>query len=335
MRHAFPLLLVLFTACGSPGGPDAISGEPFAETFDRVWSTVDQQYSYFDAKGIDWPAARDQFRPRAVQAASEAEFRSVIGELLGVLRDAHVNLRGPTGTVVATFNPGHFVNWKSNVWSHALTRHGIIPGLGAVVSGSVGTVRYVAIRTWAQGLITIAEVDAALGSLAGATAVIIDVRMNGGGSDAIAYPVAGRFTPTPVTGAWYKYRSGPAHGDFGPLTPHLLTPWGTTYQGPVLLLTGRACMSACEGFVSALRALPTVTVMGDTTFGATGSPGTFPLRDGWSFTVSRWIQYTADMLMIEGSGIAPAVVVPCTAQDLASGQDPVLEEAFRIAALAP
>jgi Peptidase family S41 len=61
----------------------------------------------------------------------------------------------------------------------------------------------------------------------------------------------------------------------------------------VLLLIGRFCASSNESFIAAMQQLPQVTLVGDTTGGATANPQTFMPGGGWSYTVSRWIEYTA------------------------------------------
>jgi C-terminal processing protease CtpA/Prc len=91
---------------------------------------------------------------------------------------------------------------------------------------------------------------------------------------------------------------------------------------------GRFCASSNESFIAAMRELPNVTVIGDQTGGSTGNPQTFTLGGGWSYSVSRWIQYSASMQVIEDQGIAPAVVVPASPVDFQNGRDPVLDWAI-------
>ena len=96
----------------------------------------------------------------------------------------------------------------------------------------------------------------------------------------------------------------------------------------VLLLIGRGCVSSNETFIAAMRELPNVTLVGDRTAGASASPGTFPLAGGWTYTVSRWIAYTADNQVIEDVGISPRVFVTASPGDLIEGRDPVLDWAL-------
>jgi hypothetical protein len=45
--------------------------------------------------------------------------------------------------------------------------------------------------------------------------------------------------------------------------------------------------------------------------------------------VSTWIDYTAEMQVIEDKGIDPAIFVPATAADFQAGDDPVLDFAIK------
>ena len=109
----------------------------------------------------------------------------------------------------------------------------------------------------------------------------------------------------------------------------MLNPRGAwQYTGTVRLLIGRRCASSTESFIAAMRELSNVTLVGDRTAGSSGNPGRFPLANGWTYTVSRWIEYTVDDQVIEDVGISPRVFVPAMAADFAQGRDPVLDWAL-------
>lgn len=317
------------TGCGSGSSPTAPSPPlaDFAAQFDSLWSTFDREYSYFVHKRIDWNELRTIYRPRAVAAIDQNAFIAVIREMLGHLHDGHVFLRDPRGTQLATFTPQHFVNWDRTVWQQYLARAGWTqaPSWG---HGVLGGVPYMAFESWNTN-VRAADVDAALERYRGAPTLILDVRMNGGGDDAVAFEVAGRFTQQPVVAGYVRFRSGPAHTDFGPPLPRTVNPRGPgPFTGSVLVLIGRRCASSTEGFIEAMRQLPNVTLVGDQTAGSSGNPGTFPLANGWSYTVSRWIWYTADDRIVEDVGISPRVFVPSGPGDFTQGRDPVLEWAL-------
>ncbi len=323
-------LAVTLTACRSATEPP-LESLSYAQRFDDIWSNFDRTYSYFTLKGIDWSAARDTYRPRAVAAVDEDSFRAVILDMLATLHDAHVWLVKPDGGCARTFVLSRPANWNSQVWQSYLARGGAWESLGGG-SGmtTIEGVPYVAIRTWATGQFDVGAFDAALGQFRGAPVMIVDVRMNGGGNDAIAYDVAGRFATSEHTTEWFQFRNGPAHTDFGGFQRKVVSPRGPwQFSGVVLLLTGRGVASSNESFVAAMRELPNVIVAGDTTAGASGNPGMYPLGAGWQYSVSRWIAYTAERDVVEDRGIAPARYVAWSPDDWQTGTDATLDWALQ------
>jgi Peptidase family S41/Tricorn protease C1 domain len=330
-----PVLLALsaftWNACGSSRSPTAPSVPPadFAAQFDSLWSTFDREYSYFDYKRIDWNALRAAFRPRAIAAGDQIGFISIVREMLANLHDLHVVLRDPGGAVMATYDPQFFVNFDRSVWQQYIARANWTQGQGDWGHGVLDGVPYIYIGGWGTTSIRVADFDAALERFRNAPRLILDVRMNGGGNDPPAFEVAGRFARTTVVTGYVRSRNGPSHSDFGPATSRVLNPRGPwQYTGTVLLLIGRRCASSNESFIAAMRQLPNVTLVGDRTAGSSANPGTFPLASGWTYTVSRWIEYTADDQVIEDVGIAPHVFVTSTAGDFMQGRDPVLDWAL-------
>jgi hypothetical protein len=321
------LLAVTSSACGSssPTTPSPPSSD-FAAQFDSLWSTFDREYSYFVHKQIDWNALRSAYRPAAIAAADQAGFIGVIREMLGQLHDLHVVIRDPSGRSMATYDPQSFVNWDRSVWQQYIARANWTQGQTDWGYGVLDGVPYITILSWGTNSIRPADFDAAFERFRNAPGLIVDVRMNPGGNDSIALDVAGRFARTSVVFGFVRFRNGPSHTDFGPTTTRTLDPRGSwQYNGQVLLLIGRRCASSNESFIAAMGQLPNVTLVGDRTAGSTGNPGTFPLANGWTYTVSRWIEYTADNEPIEDRGLAPDVFVAASSGDFSVGLDPVLE----------
>ena len=324
------LLVFAWSACGggSPTAPSRPSAD-FAAQFDSLWSTFDREYSYFDHKQIDWSALGERFRPRAIAASDQGGFIAVVREMLGELHALHVVLRDPGGVPIPTYTPASFVNWDRSVWQQYTARSNWTQGQSDWGHGVLDGVPYITIGAWGAASIRSADFDAALERYRNAPLIILDVRMNPGGNDALAFEIAGRFTPSPVRTGYVKFRNGPSHSDFGSPIERTLNPRGAwQYTGSVLLLIGQRCASSNESFIEAMRQLSHVTLVGDRTAGATANPGTFPLANGWTYTVSRWIEYTADGRVIEDNGISPNVYVTTSAGDFAQGRDPVLDWAL-------
>ena len=323
-RPAEVLLAVLATAgCGSSTGPDTREDQ-----FDQLWENFDRTYPYFSYKQVDWDAARATFRDAAVRAQSMEAFALVVGQMLAPLRDVHVYLESRGGRRTGTYVPQAPANWDANIWAQYLARNDWAPLVGWGW-GRWGDVGYIAISAWNDQHLTAAQFDHALDGLRDTRELIIDVRMNGGGNDQLAFAVAGRFADrTRITG-YTRVRNGPGHDDLTAPAPRNLSPRGSwQYTKPVTLLIGRGCFSSNESFIAAMGEFPHVTLVGDTTGGASANPRRLELGEGWHYTVSTWIETTAAGRIIEWNGIVPDIVVPWSPEAMASGTDQTLEFAI-------
>lgn len=122
------------------------------------------------------------------------------------------------------------------------------------------------------------------------------------------------------------------HADFTDYIAEDVSPTGAaSFRGPVFVLANLAVFSSAEDFVLAMRSLPTVTIVGDTTGGASGGPIVRELANGWTYQLSEWIEYTAERRMFEGIGLAPDIVVKASASDAAASVDAALEHARALA----
>ncbi len=319
---ALALAAAILLACS--GAPTDAPPSKEAQ-FDAVWSDFDLTYPYFGIAGVDWAAARETYRPRAAAARSEAELAAVLVEMLGQLRDLHVVLIDPQGRSIRTWSRVFDPNFDRTVWSTYAARWGAVAH-GTWGYGWIGdAVPYVWIDQWTQPLAGFAE---AMETFRDAPGLVVDVRMNGGGNSLYAIPVLQRiFDKTRVVGL-ARYRNGPGHEDFGPFEAATMSPGGAwQFTRPILVLVGPASVSSTEGFTSAVRELPHVTIAGATTGGATANPAERPLAEGWSYRISQWFFTTPDGIVVQGHGIPPHVSVPAGAADFASGVDPVLDYA--------
>lgn len=63
--------------------------------FDRVWSEVRRDYYDPHLHGVDWEAARETYRPRALAAGDDRTLYRELGEMLDLLDDAHAGAQPP------------------------------------------------------------------------------------------------------------------------------------------------------------------------------------------------------------------------------------------------
>jgi len=62
------------------------------ETFDAVWTIVRDTHFDKSLNGVDWDAARAEFRPKAAAAVTPSELRAVLHSMLGRLGQSHFSV---------------------------------------------------------------------------------------------------------------------------------------------------------------------------------------------------------------------------------------------------
>ena len=104
--------------------------------------------------------------------------------------------------------------------------------------------------------------------------IIIDVRVNGGGSSGLARDFAGYFFDEEIIvmqRSYYNDLTGEfEYSDY----PSRILPGPVFFEGPIAVLVSPYCVSACEGFAYSLNLRENVTVIGHTpSAGAYGEVG--------------------------------------------------------------
>jgi C-terminal processing protease CtpA/Prc len=165
--------------------------------------------------------------------------------------------------------------------------------------------------------------------------VIVDMRYNDGGSGWLADQMAAYFFDEEIVvgnTAQYRKETGEFYMDPGdeqvmiPPRPEL------QYPGPVAVLVGPACTSACEFFSNNMTVNDRALIVGQyPTAGAGGSVEQFVMPEGifTQITIGRAVNPEGE-IHIEGGGVVPTVKVPVTVEILqrqANGEDVILEAA--------
>ena len=152
------------------------------------------------------------------------------------------------------------------------------------------------------------QCDQVLNRMRDTRGLIVDVRLNGGGSEDLARDVAGRFLKSSFVYAYSQFRNGPKHSDLTPKFERVVEPRGPwRYDRPVVLLIGQKCMSSNESFVAMMSGDPDAVIMGDHTCGSSGNPEIIKLPLNMTVSVPRWIDYLPDGTPIDERGFQPKV----------------------------
>ncbi|MCE7993394.1 MAG: hypothetical protein HEP71_15515 [Roseivirga sp.] len=316
---------LLSFSCGSDDEP---TNTPTAN-FEAFWNTFDQQYSYFELKNIDWDAIKTEYAPQITDNITDRQLFDTFSEIIWKLKDGHVRLQSSQGNSFYRLEPGEVDNSAVNPQQYVnITEQNNRFTIGRLKDKNVG---YIAVHSL-SGNIDGPEYQALYASVSSFSSydgLIIDLRNNGGGNDAIAQRFVQSFASQSVVFRRFRFREQSSRNAFTPWQESLITPENTiNFEKPIVVLTNRRVVSSAEGFTLMLKALFNVTLMGDTTAGSTGNPGAFQLPNGWELYVSRWQVTDPDGNYVEDQGIAPDQVVYITEADRNSGVDTILEAAI-------
>lgn len=170
------------------------------------------------------------------------------------------------------------------------------------------------------------ELSQGLSEIRRAQNVIVDLRDNPGGADALARLAAQALTHRDLP--WVEYRHKAPYESMGGWEIVKLDARrgkGPLDEGRAWLMVGPGCASTCEIFAGALAKLDEVELVGEMTAGSVGNPEVFRLPySGFSIAVPRTeYRQPGSEMPIEARGISPDVEVVFTRDDATTGKDPV------------
>lgn len=324
--------------------------------FDVFWQSFEENYPFFSAKGIDWHAVRDQYRPQVHAGTTRDQLYAVFSEMVKPLYDAHVAVQdgdrvfaqvrpgtvGPTeelDTKVKKFIVARDLKKARNLQDFAngrITYADLPGGQGYLrISGFGGYA-----GKGAPYAAQLAELDRALDTILSQErnwrlkGLIIDLRINGGGSDALGIQIAQRLTDTPYLAYSKRARNDPADPTrhTHPQPVYVTPAQGPRYAGPVAVLTGGSTVSAGETFTQALMDRPGRTVrIGQPTQGVFSDVMLRRLPNGMSAWLPNEEFLTHSGRTFDGTGVPPHLTEPVfTEEEFDEGRDSAFDKALNV-----
>ena len=317
---------MLMVACvDTEERPDTPTGN-----FEALWQIIDEHYCFFDYKqhvyGLDWQEVYNKYKVRVNDNMSETQLFEVLCDMLGELRDGHVNL-------ISSMDYGRYWAWHEAYpqnYSDTLERrylgtdYRIAGGMSyRILDDNIGYIRYASFASpVGEG-----NMDDCFSYLALCRGLIIDVRNNGGGELTTAERLAARFVQEKTLVSYMQHKTGTGHSDFSQLEARYLEPSSNLrWHKGVCVLTNRSVFSAANDFAVMMHALPNVKLVGDHTGGGSGMPMSSSLPNGWSVRYSACPIYDKNKQQTE-FGIDPDVSVSLTDDATAAGIDLIIEKA--------
>ncbi len=143
--------------------------------------------------------------------------------------------------------------------------------------------------------------DMVMKDLSEMKSIIIDVRFNGGGQDAVSFEILSRFIPKgKLQIATQKLRYG---NRFTPLLPLYIDGKTNAFTKPVYVITSKQTGSAAEALSIATMSMQNVKRIGSATSGAMSTALEKTLPNGWSFAISNEIYMDNNGKSYENIGV--------------------------------
>jgi hypothetical protein len=319
------------------------------DVFARTWA---EQYGFFDVRKVDWAAITTRERPRVSDRTTPEELLQILKGMIEPFEDAHTFIAAES--IKQTFHGTR----KNDHWLESADRaHAFEIIDSKYVRGSL--------RTWCNGQVQYGRLDGGVGYVrlksfsnfggqpgfeSGSAALeaaldeifadasswpglVIDVRINGGGSDAWGLSIASRLAPSPYVAYSKQARADPDDATrwTDPQPSEVRPSSRASFHGPVVELIGIHSVSAAETFTQALlKREPHITRIGENTQGVFSDVLGRKLPNGWTFGLPNE-RFVTDGKAYDGAGIAPDVTVPVFPRaDLETGRDGALEKALEL-----
>ena len=328
---------LLYIFCLIPLFISCVDEEEFADTpqgnMEALWKIIDEHYCFLDYKqqeyGLDWDAVHQKYKERVKGSLTRKQQFEVLCDMLGELRDGHVNLS-------AAHDIGRYWSWFEDYptnFSDTLIRrymgtdYQIASGISyKILDDNIGYIRYESF----SDPIGEGNLNEALSHMILCRGLIIDIRSNGGGMLTNAEKLAARFCQEKTLVGYYQHKTGPGLQDFSEKEARYLEPSANVrWNKPAVVLTNRRVYSAANEFAVYMKTLPNVRLVGDHTGGGAGMPFSSSLPCGWSVRFSAVPMYDAQGESAE-FGIEPDYNVQQTDEDFAKGKDTLIEFARQL-----
>jgi tetratricopeptide (TPR) repeat protein len=313
-----------------PGQKDSINP---VDVFEQVWKLLNDNYPYFEQRGIDWNALRKVYATKISPTSTEEELFNTLSNMLEHFNDGHINLEAGKKrfcSLVKTNSKMEDFSWKL-VSDKYLNKNYKASHDSMFFYGWLSDeLAYMRIRRFPSKEVIEKYIDNIIGELAKAKGMVIDIRGNPGGNGFGVAALGSRFADRKRLFEknfnridQSKTYTSPTYRYVEPLGP-------IQYKGPVILLQNVYSESGSDLFALAMRVLPHVTSIGENTGGCFAAYYPEKLMNGWTLTMP-W-SYVVDQndFCWEGMGVPPNIRKINTKEDIAAGNDKVLALAMDI-----
>ncbi len=300
--------------------------------FDALWSIIDQRYCFFKEKDVDWNEVYQRYSSKVSEQMTSEQLFDLCSQMINELQDGHINLSSPFAT---SFYRKWWSDYPQNFDKRLIEQYYFnfnYRTLGAFTYGILPqNIGYIHYSSFSYG-IGAGNLDYVLSYFKGSQALIIDVRDNGGGNISNVEELVNRFIDERILAGYISHKTGPGHDDFDEPYAYYIDPIGAghlSWDKPVVVLTNKSTFSAANNFVSIMKNIPNVAIIGDTTGGGSGMPFSYELPNGWGIRFSACSILDANGMSTEfGVDPTPGCKIDMSQQDALQNHDSILDFAI-------
>ena len=327
----FCLSILFFASCERAFMEQDEPKDPIS-VFDYLWNKVDQQYAFFDVKGVDWDSVREIYRPKVYDDMDKESLFHICAAMLNTLQDGHTNLFSSfdvsrNDSVYYRMIAHKNIDEKVVILNYLTLNHHSTGAFShnAIRNGKVAYVRYDSFEN------TISEdvLKNIVNRYKDCQGMIIDLRQNSGGSINNIRILLSIFDNHKQPLYATQIKSGKEHDAFTDLETVCATDTcilETPYNKPVAVLIDRGSYSATSFFALCTMGYPNIRLFGDYSGGGLGLPNGGALPNGWVYRFSITRTIAIDGHNYE-NGVPPTERVILDPTCVAQGIDNVIEAA--------
>lgn len=326
--------------------------------FEQFWHTFNDYYAFFNKRNINWQQQYDKYKPQIKDTMTDDELFSILSQALAPINDPHISLTSDTNyfqphleKLILAFieefqqqtesdNFSDYLNAKfediKNIQLSKLTNiHQAKNSFWGIINEDLAYLNIsqmigfsdIEDPSYKEDIDALNRImSRALNDLKNTKALIIDVRLNGGGYDGVSVNIAGHFTNKTTT-AMSKYTRSYLGNSTRVIAK--LKPIAPYYNKPIAILASESSVSAAESFLMTMRSLSQVSIIGQRSAGAFSDILGKELANGWNLGLSNEVFFDSQGINYEGEGIPVDVSVNAfSLDDIAHGRDGALETAI-------
>jgi C-terminal processing protease CtpA/Prc len=144
MKSKLAVLILLSFPFISPSQDPKITTEQYKEDFNYFWTTVNENYCYFNKKQTDWPKVKEIYLPVIDTITNRDQFVTILEKMFYEIYDHHANLNTNTA------DSRRLVPTSTDVWAEYINGKPLITevrkGSGAEAAGIIAGMEVITVN---------------------------------------------------------------------------------------------------------------------------------------------------------------------------------------------